>query len=159
MGYCCSKPWGAKKSKCPASAVDSIPDGTRYSGYHTCVIRKQGNKTQDRINIERKNSVSCKLEIWSGDDFNGDHAECTGNCDIDKLGSVGNDKARSARCSCYQSREFFKCFKTQIKRKRNTFFKDTSSPRIFSKITESLNHDLRPKYQKVQKVQIGAKVT
>ena len=48
---------------------------------------------------------SCKLEIWSGDNFTGNRAECTGNCDKDKLGSVGNDKARSARCSCNRSRE------------------------------------------------------
>ena len=50
-------------------------------------------------------SESCKLEIWSGDNFTGDRSECTGACDMgsvddDGLGSVGNDRARSAKCSC-----------------------------------------------------------
>ena len=43
---------------------------------------------------------SCKLEIWSGDNFTGDRSECTGDCRIFNLGSVGNDRARSAKCSC-----------------------------------------------------------
>ena len=40
------------------------------------------------------------MEIWSGDNFTGDRAECTGGCDISRLGSVGNDRARYAKCSC-----------------------------------------------------------
>ena len=43
---------------------------------------------------------SCKLEIWSGDNFTGNRADCTGACGILDLGSVGNDRARSAKCSC-----------------------------------------------------------
>ena len=43
---------------------------------------------------------SCKLEIWSGDNFTGDRAECTSACDVSSLGSVGNDKAQSAKCTC-----------------------------------------------------------
>ena len=43
---------------------------------------------------------SCKLEIWSSVDFTGNHAECTGACDHWYLGSVGNDRARSAKCTC-----------------------------------------------------------
>ena len=42
------------------------------------------------------------MEIWSGDNFTGNKAECTGSCDISNLGSVGNDRARSAKCSCAQ---------------------------------------------------------
>ena len=44
-------------------------------------------------------SASCRLEIWSGENFTGDRAECTGECDM-KLGAVGNDRARSAKCTC-----------------------------------------------------------
>ena len=40
------------------------------------------------------------MEIWSGDNFTGNRAECTGACDITRLGAVGNDRARSAKCSC-----------------------------------------------------------
>ena len=40
------------------------------------------------------------MEIWSGLNFTGDRAECTGACGITQLGSVGNDRARSARCTC-----------------------------------------------------------
>ena len=45
-------------------------------------------------------SESCKLEIWSGENFTGDHAECTDACDMHDLGAVGNDRARSAKCTC-----------------------------------------------------------
>ena len=98
-GFCCQK--DNKYDYCPESAVEYIPDDINP---FTCVNRKQGNKTRDPITIHH-NLESCKLEIWSGDNFTGNRAECTGNCDIDKLGSVGNDKARSARCSCNRSRE------------------------------------------------------
>ena len=43
---------------------------------------------------------SCKLEIWSGENFTGDRAECTSACDYSNLGSVGNDRARSGKCTC-----------------------------------------------------------
>ena len=43
---------------------------------------------------------SCKLEIWNGENFTGARAECTSACDVSSLGSVGNDKAQSAKCTC-----------------------------------------------------------
>ena len=43
--------------------------------------------------------ASCKIEIWSGENFSGSRAVCTGECDM-QLGSVGNDRAKSAKCTC-----------------------------------------------------------
>ena len=48
-------------------------------------------------------SESCQLEIWSGENFTGDRFECTDACDMNDLGSVGNDGARSAKCYCEAS--------------------------------------------------------
>jgi len=42
----------------------------------------------------------CKMEIWSGENYTGNRSECTGSCNFDHLGSVGNDRARSAKCIC-----------------------------------------------------------
>ena len=65
-----------------------------------------------------KFSESCKLEIWSGDNFTGNRADCTGACDISHLGSVGNDRARSAKCTC----EAKPLPKTTRELKTNTIF-------------------------------------
>ena len=54
---------------------------------------------------KQNSSESCKLEIWSEENFNGYHAECTGDCGIEKLGFVGDNNARSARCSCNRSHD------------------------------------------------------
>ena len=40
------------------------------------------------------------MTIWSGEYFTGDQFECTDACDVSYLGSVGNDAARSAKCTC-----------------------------------------------------------
>ena len=68
------------------------------------------------------------MEIWSGDNFTGNRAECTAACDINRLGSVGNDRTRSARCTCGTP-----ATTTTRKLKTNTFITQTN----FSSNTKS----------------------